>query len=98
MEPIIGQLMQFTGNFPPRGWAICDGRLLSIETHSVLYSIIGNKFGGDGIATFALPDLRHQKTAPMIESQHVEPSTEAKNPNNKMITLIALVGTYPSKT
>ncbi|MEM9547256.1 MAG: tail fiber protein, partial [Bacteroidota bacterium] len=58
MEPYIGQVMLFGGNFAPRGWALCQGQLLAISTHSALFSILGTIYGGDGRTTFALPDLR----------------------------------------
>ncbi len=58
MEPFIGQIMMFGGNFAPRGWAMCDGQLLSIPEHSALFSILGTTYGGDGKSTFGLPDLR----------------------------------------
>ena len=58
MEPFIGQIMMFAGNFPPRGWAFCDGQLLSIASYSALFSILGTTYGGDGRTTFGLPDLR----------------------------------------
>ena len=58
MEPFIGQIMLFAGNFPPRGWATCDGQLLSISSYSALFSILGTTYGGDGRSTFGLPDLR----------------------------------------
>jgi microcystin-dependent protein len=48
----------FAGNFAPRGWAFCDGRILSISTNSALFSILGTTYGGNGTTTFALPDLR----------------------------------------
>ena len=58
MEPFIGQITIFAGNFAPKGWAMCDGRLLPISQHSALFSILGTTYGGDGRTTFALPDLR----------------------------------------
>jgi len=58
MDPFIGQMMMFAGNFAPRGWALCDGRLLAISSNSALFSILGTTYGGDGRTTFALPDLR----------------------------------------
>jgi len=58
MDPFIGTVIQFGGNFAPRGWALCDGQLLSISSHSALFSILGTTYGGDGVSTFALPDLR----------------------------------------
>lgn len=58
MEPLIGQIMMFAGNFAPRGWAFCEGQLLPISSNSALFSILGTTYGGDGRTTFALPDLR----------------------------------------
>ena len=58
MEPFIGQIIMFGGNFAPRGWAFCDGQLLSIAQNSALFSILGTTYGGDGRTTFGLPDLR----------------------------------------
>jgi microcystin-dependent protein len=48
----------FSGNFAPRGWALCDGQLLAISAHPKLFQLIGNAYGGDGRTTFGLPDLR----------------------------------------
>ncbi len=56
--PHIGAVMQFAGNFAPRGWALADGQLLSISENQALFSILGTTYGGDGRTTFALPDLR----------------------------------------
>lgn len=58
MEPFLGQIIMFAGNFAPRGWAFCDGTLLSIAQNSALFSLLGTTYGGDGRTTFALPDLR----------------------------------------
>ncbi|WP_430812432.1 MULTISPECIES: phage tail protein [unclassified Carboxylicivirga] len=57
-EGMIGEIRMFAGNFAPRGWALCDGQLLSIAQNSALFSILGTTYGGDGRTTFALPDLR----------------------------------------
>ena len=58
MEPFIGQMIMFAGNFAPRGWAFCEGQLLPINQNQALFSLIGTIYGGDGRTTFALPDLR----------------------------------------
>lgn len=58
MEPLIGSIMMFAGDFAPQGWALCDGQLLPISQNQALFSIIGTTYGGDGKTTFALPDLR----------------------------------------
>ena len=57
-DPFIAQINLFAGNFPPRGWAFCDGQILPIASHTALFSLIGTTFGGDGMSTFGLPDLR----------------------------------------
>jgi microcystin-dependent protein len=58
MNPFMAQIIMFAGNFAPRGWAFCNGQLLSISQYSALYSLLGTTYGGDGRTTFALPDLR----------------------------------------
>ena len=57
-EPYIGEIKMFAGNFAPVDWLLCDGRLLGISEYEALYSVLGTTYGGDGVNTFALPDLR----------------------------------------
>ncbi|WNW02950.1 tail fiber protein [Tenacibaculum sp. HL-MS23] len=57
-EAMLGEVKIFAGNFAPRGWAFCDGQLLSISQNQALFSLLGTTYGGDGRSTFALPDLR----------------------------------------
>jgi microcystin-dependent protein len=57
-QPFIGQIEAFAFNFAPRNWAICAGQLLPIDQNQALFSLLGTTYGGDGVATFALPDLR----------------------------------------
>ncbi len=57
-EPFLGQIMMVGFNFAPRGWAFCDGQLLSISQSSALFALLGTTFGGDGRTSFGLPDLR----------------------------------------
>lgn len=58
MDPFIGQIRIFAGNYAPYGWFFCDGSLVSITEYETLYSLIGTTYGGDGVTTFGLPDLR----------------------------------------
>lgn len=58
MDPFIAQIIMFGGGFAPRGWAFCNGQLLSISQNTALFSILGTTYGGDGRTTFGLPDLR----------------------------------------
>jgi microcystin-dependent protein len=57
-EPFIGEIRMFGFNFPPRGWALCNGQNLSIAQNTALFSLLGTTYGGNGTTTFALPDLR----------------------------------------
>lgn len=57
-SPFVGEIMWVPYNFAPTGWASCDGQLLSIASNTALFSLLGTRFGGDGITTFALPDMR----------------------------------------
>jgi len=57
-EPFLAEIVMFAGNFAPRGWAFCQGQILSIAQNTALFSLLGTTFGGNGQTTFALPDLR----------------------------------------
>jgi microcystin-dependent protein len=54
----LGEIRMFGGNFAIKNWATCDGQLMSIAQNSALFSLLGTTYGGNGIQTFALPDLR----------------------------------------
>jgi microcystin-dependent protein len=57
-DSYIGEIRMFAGNYAPVDWHLCDGSLLAISQYQVLYALIGTTYGGDGMNTFALPDLR----------------------------------------
>jgi len=57
-DPFLGEIKVWPMNFAPRGWAFCQGQLLSISSNSALFSLLGTNYGGDGRTTFGLPDLR----------------------------------------
>jgi microcystin-dependent protein len=57
-EPFLGELKIISWNFPPKGWAFCNGTLLPINQNQALFSILGTTYGGDGRQTFALPNLQ----------------------------------------
>lgn len=58
MEPLLGEIKLFAGNFAPQGWYTCEGQTLSIAQNTALFSLLGTTYGGDGMTTFKLPDLR----------------------------------------
>jgi microcystin-dependent protein len=58
VDPFLGEIRIFAGNFAPRAWAFCNGALLQISQNDALFALLGTTYGGDGVTTFALPDLR----------------------------------------
>lgn len=59
-EPFLGELRLMSFVFAPKGWALCNGQLLPINTNQALFSLLGNMYGGNGQTTFGLPDLRNR--------------------------------------
>lgn len=57
-QPFLGEIVIYAFNFAPRGWVMCNGQILPINQNQALFSLLGTTFGGDGVTTFALPDLR----------------------------------------
>jgi microcystin-dependent protein len=66
-DPFVAEIRIFPFNFPPKGWAWCDGQLMPLSQNTALFSLLGTTYGGDGKSTFALPDL--QGRAPMHPGQ-----------------------------
>lgn len=66
--PFLGEIKLISWNFPPKGWAFCNGQLLPINQNQALFSLLGTTYGGDGRVNFALPDLRGR--APMHFGSH----------------------------
>jgi len=57
-NPFLAEIRIFTGNFAPKGWALCDGQLMPISQNTALFSLLGTTYGGDGKSNFALPNLQ----------------------------------------
>src|ERR1700712_2621716 len=57
-DQFVAEIRVFGFNFPPKGWASCDGQLLPISQNTALFSLLGTTYGGDGKSTFGLPDLQ----------------------------------------
>src|SRR6266480_4308295 len=86
-EPFLGEIRTFGFNFAPRGWAQCNGQLLSISQNTALFSLLGTTYGGNGQTTFALPDLRsrvpiHQGQGPGLSQYSIGQSA-----GNESVTL-----------
>lgn len=66
-DPFVAEIRIFGFNFPPKGWAFCDGQILLLSQNTALFSLLGTTYGGNGKSNFALPDL--QGRAPMHPGQ-----------------------------
>jgi microcystin-dependent protein len=76
-DKILGEVWLFAGNFAPGSTLVCDGRLLPINQNQALFSVLETMYGGDGITTFAIPDLRNFAPAGVsyvIQIQGIFPS------------------------
>ena len=58
IEPFLGEVRLFAFTYPPKGWALCNGQLMSISQNAALFSILGTTYGGNGTTNFALPNLQ----------------------------------------
>jgi len=66
-DPFVAEIRIFPFNFAPTGWAFCDGQILPLSQNTALFSLLGTTYGGNGLSTFALPNL--QGRAPMHPGQ-----------------------------
>lgn len=89
MEPFIGQICAFGFNYAPRGWAPCDGRLLSIAENNALFALLGTMYGGDGQRTFGLPDLRGRVMLGVGQGRGLSPYTQGQMAGDETVTLTA---------
>jgi microcystin-dependent protein len=88
MDPYVGEIRIFAGNYAPSGWAFCNGQIQQVQANQALFTIIGNQYGGDGRTTFALPNL--QGYAPMHQGTGtgLTPRGFAKNGGTSVVTLL----------
>jgi microcystin-dependent protein len=93
-EVFVGELAQFPYRFCPADWAYCHGQLLAVSQYEVLYTLIGTTFGGDGVNTFAVPDLRPKDPNGNLLNLQVGQIYEGKP---YMETFISLQGIYPTQ-
>lgn len=57
-DQYVGEIRMFAGTYAPQGWAMCDGQILQISENELLFSLLGTTYGGDGVTTFGVPDMR----------------------------------------
>jgi microcystin-dependent protein len=86
-EPFVGEIRMFGFNFPPQGWAFCDGQLLSISQNAALFSLLGTTYGGDGESNFALPDLRSRVPVSLGQGEGLSSYAEGQAGGTETVTL-----------
>lgn len=86
-DAFLGEIMFTSATFCPRGFTDADGQLLTIRQNEALYSLLGDRYGGDGRTTFGLPDLRKQ----------IEDPATADEPRRRIRACVATEGAYPQR-
>jgi microcystin-dependent protein len=85
--PYLGQIMIVPYNFAPIGWETCDGQILSISQNTALFALLGTTYGGDGVTTFALPDLRGRVPIGMGQGPGLSSYVEGETGGEETVTL-----------
>lgn len=88
-EPFIGEIRMFGGNFAPRGWAFCNGQLMSISQNSALFSILGTTYGGNGQTTFGLPNLQGRFPMHWGNGPGLTPRTLGETSGSESVTILS---------
>ena len=84
----LGEVRPFGGNFAPQGWTMCNGQLLAISQNTALFALIGTVYGGDGITTFGLPDLRGRAMIHQGTGLGLSPRTLGEIGGSTSVTLL----------
>jgi len=86
-EPFVAQITMFGFNFPPKGWAFCQGQLLPISQNTALFSLLGTNYGGDGKSTFGLPNLQGMAAVNTGQGGGLSPYFEGETAGSETVTL-----------
>jgi microcystin-dependent protein len=86
-DQYLGEIRMFGGNFAPYGWALCNGQLLAISQNTALFSLIGTYYGGDGVTTFALPNLQSRVPLHQGQGTGLSPYVIGQNGGTENLTL-----------
>ncbi|HEX9010768.1 MAG TPA: tail fiber protein [Holophagaceae bacterium] len=89
MDPYIGEIRMFAGNYAPDGWALCNGQLMPISQYTALFAILGTTYGGNGTSTFALPDLRGRLPMHAGQGPGLSPRALGELGGEESVTLLA---------
>jgi microcystin-dependent protein len=87
-EPFLGQVEVFAFNFAPRGWAFAAGQTMSISQSAALFSLLGTTYGGNGVTTFLLPDLRGRAANAFGQGPSLSPYVQGQSQGQEFHTLL----------
>lgn len=87
VDAYFGEIRLFAGNFAPDDWMFCDGSLLSLNTYPELFSLFGTTYGGDGVNTFALPDMNGRIPVGAGQGQGLSPYVPGQFGGSETVTL-----------
>jgi microcystin-dependent protein len=85
----LGQVQQFGFQFAPRGWAFCNGQLMSIAQNNALFALLGTTYGGDGVTTFAVPDMRGRIGLHFGQGPGLSNYTQGQASGTESVTLLS---------
>jgi len=88
-DPFLGEVRMFAGTFAPVGWELCNGQLLSIAENDALYNLLGTTYGGDGVNTFGVPDLRGRSPVHQGQGQGLSNRVLGQLTGTETVTLTA---------
>jgi microcystin-dependent protein len=88
-EPFLGEIRMVGWNFAANGWALCNGQLMPISQYQALFALLGTTYGGDGITTFALPNLQGRVPIHQGTGVGLSPYTIGQSSGSENITLLA---------
>ncbi|QNN43773.1 phage tail protein [Pedobacter roseus] len=83
----VGEIRMFAGTFAPVNWHLCDGATLPISQNEVLYTLLGTTYGGDGVTTFAIPDLRGRVPVHMGTGPGLTPVVLGQKSGTEQVTM-----------
>lgn len=88
-QPYVGEILLVGFNFAPKGWAFCNGQILPIAQNTALFSLLGTTYGGNGVQTFALPDLRSRTPIGSGQGPGLSPYALGQTGGEETVTLTA---------
>lgn len=87
-DNFIGEIRMFAGNFPPKGWAFCEGQIMPISQNAALFSLLGTTYGGNGTTNFALPNLNGKVPIGAGQGPGLSDYVEGQEGGEETVTLL----------